>query len=198
MLVIFYSLLVIFYSLFITFLSITVYSLLFICHLLNFKNLNISVFVFAPSAQLLYSTSLANELLYVTPLECHHAIILLEHVFNQIRTVFGVRFLERVLKLRVKTCEVNNTAGISLNVRPFHAKISSDLRSCIKLFYFEYSMDIGAGPAKLMHRANIPTNIYSPHRIPKRELLDFLTGVLMSSNFHRPPNNQTKFFEYVK
>ena len=34
-------------------------------------------------------------------------IILLEHVFNQIHTVLKVPFLEQVLELCVKTCEVN-------------------------------------------------------------------------------------------
>ena len=47
---------------------------------------------------------------------------LLEHVFNQIRTVLNT-LLGRVLELRVNTCH--------LNVRPFHTKISSDLRYCI-------------------------------------------------------------------
>ena len=49
-------------------------------------------------------------------------------------------------------------------------------------------MDIGVGLAKLMHMANI----YLPHGTPEGELLHFGTGLLMSSNFRRPTNNQTK------
>ena len=48
---------------------------------------------------------------------------LLEHVFNQIRTVFLNTLLGTSLGLRVNTCD--------LNVRPFHTKISSSLRYCI-------------------------------------------------------------------
>ena len=51
-----------------------------------------------------------------------------------------VTFYLPLIKLLSKMSTVN-TAGISLNVRFFHAKISSDLRSCIKLFYFKYSME---------------------------------------------------------
>ena len=55
-------------------------------------------------------------------------------------------------------------------------------------------MDIGIGLAKLMHG----TNSYLPHGTPERELLDCWDGrLLMSSNFCRPPNNQTKFLEDV-
>ena len=79
----------------------------------------------------------------------------------------------------------------------FTQKLSSNLRSCIKLFYFEYDMDTGVGLAKLIHRTNIPTNIYLPHRMPEGKLLAFGTGVLMSSNFHRPAKNQTNFFKDV-
>ena len=48
------------------------------------------------------------------------------------------------------------------------------------------------GLAKLMHRTNTPTNIYSPYRTPEGELRDFWNGVLMSNNFHRPPKNQIR------
>ena len=47
-------------------------------------------------------------------------------------------------------------------------------------------MDIGVGLAKLMQG----TNIYLPNRTPEGELsLTVGTGLLMSSNFRRPPNN---------
>ena len=112
---------------------------------------------------------------------------LLQHVFNQIRTVFWIPFLERVLELRVNTCDPN--------ARPFHTNfIRLEMLHCAKLFYFEYSMDIGVGLAKLMHR----TNIYLPHGTQRGNSFTAGTGLLMSSNFGRPPNNQTKFLEDVK
>ena len=118
-------------------------------------------------------------------------------MFNHISTVFGVPFLERALALRVKACEVN-TAGTAqfrlfTFVRLFHAKnfVRLEILYCIKLFYFGYSMDIEVGLAKIMHR----TNIYLPHKTPEGKLLNFWN---MSSNFRKPPNNQTNFFEDVK
>ena len=55
-------------------------------------------------------------------------------------------------------------------------------------------MDIGVGLAKLVHRKNT----YLLHRTPEGELLHLRTGVLMSRNFRRPPNNQTNISEDVK
>ena len=88
-----------------------------------------------------------------------------------------------------------NTAEISLDVRHFHAKISSNLRSCIKLFYFEYGMDTGVGLAKLMHRTNILTNIYLPHTTPDGELFAFWNGGANVKQFSQTPRNQTNFFK---
>ena len=54
-------------------------------------------------------------------------------------------------------------------------------------------MDIGVGLAKLMHRT------FAYRMEPQRgNSLTVGTGLLMSSNFRRPPNNHTKFLEDVK
>ena len=55
-------------------------------------------------------------------------------------------------------------------------------------------MDIGVGLATLMHR----TNVYLPYGTQEGNSLTFGTGLLMSSNFLRPPNNQTKFVEDIR
>ena len=53
----------------------------------------------------------------------------------------------------------------------------------IKLFYFEYSVDIGEGLAKIMHR----TSIYLPYKTPEQKLLDFWNGGANVKQFSQTP-----------
>ena len=56
-------------------------------------------------------------------------------------------------------------------------------------------MDTGVGLAKLMHRTNIPTNIYLPHRTPEGELLAFWNGGANVKQFSQTPKKSYQLFQ---
>ena len=56
-------------------------------------------------------------------------------------------------------------------------------------------MDTGVGLAKLMHRTNISTNIYLPHRTPEGELLAFWNGGANVKHFSQTPKKSDQLFQ---